>query len=314
MNPEVVRLLRHQAGVATIQQLVGQGLTEGVVRAQVAAHRWQRQGARCLVAHNHVLTRQQLMWVAVLDPVGLTSLAGMSALEVAGFRFFGRETERIHVVVRRGARYHRWPGVTIHESRRFEPQDVDRRLGIPCTEVARSALDAGAWQPHPRYACGVLAAVVQQRLCTAAELSDELRFVGRIRHKQPMRLALLDIAGGAEALSELDIGVLCRRHGLAEPIRQRVRRDPSGRRRYLDCEWDLPDGSIVVLEVDGSHHFEAGHWEADMKRERLVVISRRRVLRCTANEARHDQPALAADLRAAGVPTELSGGGVVRAT
>ena len=58
---------------------------------------------------------------------------------MVGFRFFGRETERIHVVVRRGARYHRMPGVTIHESRRFEPQDVDRRHGVPCTEVPRSA-------------------------------------------------------------------------------------------------------------------------------------------------------------------------------
>jgi len=314
MNLDVARLLHHQAGVATIEQLVGQGLTESVVRAQVAARRWQRQGARCVVAHNHLLSRPEQMWVAVLDPVGLTALAGMTALETAGFRFFGREVERIHVVVRRGARYHRMPGVTIHESRRFEPQDVDRRRGIPSTEPARSALDAAAWQPHPRYACGVLAAVVQQRLCTATELSEQLRFVGRIRHKQPIRLALLDIAGGAEALSELDIGVLCRRHGLVEPVRQRVRRDPSGRRRYLDCEWDLPDGSVVVLEVDGSHHFEAAHWEADMKRERLVVISRRRVLRCTANEARHDQQAVAADLRAAGVPTELSGADVVRAT
>ena len=310
MNPAVARLLRNQAGVATIEQLVGQGLTESAVRAQVAARRWQRQGSRCVVAHNHLLTRRQQMWVAILDPVGLTALAGMSALEVAGFRFFGREVECIHVVVRRGARYHRMPGVTIHESRRFAPPDVVRLHAIPSTALPRSALDAAAWQPFPRYACGVLAAVVQQRLCTAHELSDELRYVGRIRHKQPMRLALLDIAGGAEALSELDVGVLCRRHALQEPVRQRVRRDENGRRRYLDCEWDLPDGSVVVLEVDGSHHFEVGHWEADMRRERQVVISRRRVLRCTANEARHDQWALAADLRAAGVPTDLSGGGV----
>ena len=93
-----------------------------------------------------------------------------------------------------------------------------------------------------------------------------------------------------------------------------MRRDPAGRRRYLDCEWELEDGRVVVLEVDGSHHVEVGHWEADMKRERAIVVSRRTVLRCTANEARHDQAALAADLRAAGVPAhELSGGGVARA-
>ena len=73
MNPAVARLLRNQAGVATIEQLVGRGLTESAVRAQVAARRWQRQGSRCVVAHNHLTTRRQQMWVAVLDPVGLTA-------------------------------------------------------------------------------------------------------------------------------------------------------------------------------------------------------------------------------------------------
>lgn len=58
----------------------------------------------------------------------------------------------------------------------------------------------------------------------------------------------------------------------------------------------------MVLEVDGSHHLLVEHWEADMRRERTVVISGRQVLRATANEARHDQAVIAADLAAAGVP------------
>jgi len=302
MNAAVSELLRRQAGVATFEQLRGAGITESVARAQVAARRWQRAGHRCLVAHNHVLTRQQSLWVAVLDPVGLTAVAGMSALQVAGLRFFGRETELLHVVVRRGARYHRAPGVVVHESRRFGPADVERARGLPSTSLPRSALDAAAWQPSSRYATGLLAAVVQQRLCPADELTAELRFVGRVRHKQAMRLALLDIAGGAEALGELDIASMCRRFDLSPPERQVVRRDPSGRRRYLDCEWRLPDGTTVVLEVDGSHHAETAHWEADMRRERAVVVSRRVVLRCSSYEARHEQAAIVADLRAVGVP------------
>lgn len=72
--------------------------------------------------------------------------------------------------------------------------------------------------------------------------------------------------------------------------------------RYLDCEWILPDGSVVALEIDGAHHMEVEHWENDMKRERGVVISGRRVLRATANEARYEQSELAADLEAIGVP------------
>jgi hypothetical protein len=149
----------------------------------------------------------------------------------------------------------------------------------------------------------VLAAVVQQRLCTAADLDAAMRTVGRVRHKQPMRLAIDDIAGGSEALSEIDVAAMCRRFDLRSPHRQRVRLDRSGRKRFLDCEWELPDGRVVVLEVDGSHHLRVEHWEADMRRERSVVASRRAVLRCSANEARYDQAALVADLTAVGVPS-----------
>lgn len=66
-----------------------------------------------------------------------------------------------------------------------------------------------------------------------------------------------------------------RRFGLQPPERQSIRRDRSGGKRYLDCEWRLEAGRVVVLEVDGSHHFLVEHWEADMRRERTVVISGR---------------------------------------
>jgi hypothetical protein len=308
---ELPRLLYTQAGVATLKQLTGAGLSPHHVAAQVDARRWRRFGEHCVVTHNFEPSRLQWMWVALLDHPGPVALAGLTALEVGGFRFFGRETELIHIVVPRGTTPHDLPAVQVHESRRFRDEDIELTHGLPHTPFPRSALDAGAWQPHPRYACGVLAAVVQQRLCTAAELGTALGNVGRVRHKSHMRLAVHDIAGGAEALSELDIAGLCRRYSLRPPDRQTIRRDRHGRRRYLDCEWRLDDGSVLVLEVDGSHHLEVAHWEADVKRERGVVVSGRAsgrtVLRATANEARHDQAELAADLVAMGVPAELSG-------
>jgi len=295
-------LLHRQAGVATVQQLIVAGSTLNHIRAQVDARRWRRFGKHCVVLHNYTPTRLQAMWVAVLDHPAPAALAGVTALQSAGFTFFGRELKLIHLVVPRGSRYHDFPDVKIHESRRFTDADIDPRSVISRTTLPRSAIDAAAWQPFPRYACGLLAAVVQQRLCTANELADALPHVGRVRHKAHLRLAIADIAGGAEALSEIDIARMCRKFGLRPPDRQRLRRDARGRKRYLDCEWVLEDGSIVVLEVDGGHHIKVANWERDMKRERGVVISGRRVLRATANEARHDQRALAADLLAIGVP------------
>lgn len=297
----VRELIRRQDGVATCQQLSAAGLTRGEIRAQLEAVRWRRYGDRTVVAHNHVPTRRQLMWVAVLDPTGCVSLGGLTALETAGFRFFGAEQDLVHLVIQRGAKTWAHPQVKVHESRRLDRRDLDPDSLIPRTRLARSALDAAAWQPFPRYACALLAAVVQQRLCTPRDLDQALRVVGRIRHKQHLRLALRDIAGGSEALSELDLVSLCRRSSLRVPDRQVRRRDPSGRLRYLDAEWRLPFGT-VVLEVDGSHHMTAAHWESDMRRERTVVASGAVVLRATANEVRLAPSALVTDLIAVGVP------------
>ena len=99
------------------------------------------------------------------------------------------------------------------------------------------------------------------------------------------------------------MAAMCRRFGLRSPDRQVVRRDPSGRRRYLDCEWRLADGTVVVLEIDGAHHLEVEHWEADMRRERKIVRSRQFVLRATAAEVHLDPADVCGDLRAMGVPS-----------
>jgi hypothetical protein len=309
LPPSTVELLRRQDGVARLRDLVDAGLTEAAVRAHVEARRWQRMGSRCVIAHNSAPTRSQWRWVAVLDPPGPCALAGFTALELEEFHYFGTEPQLIHTVIRRGAEYHRFPGVKVHESRRFDGADVLYDGRTPHLPAPRSALDAAAWQPNPRYASGVLAAVVQQRVCTVEQLAAELPRIGRIRHKQRLRLTIADIGGGAEALSELDVASMCRRFGIPEPDRQRFRRDRAGRKRFLDCEWELDDGSVLVLEVDGSHHLLVEHWEADMKRERKIVGRRRTVIRCSANEARFEQRELVADLLALGVrrlaPPEL---------
>ena len=252
-------------------------------------------------------TREQLMHIAVLDAESLAALASHTALELAGFRGFADEAVEIHLVVPRGAKATRLPGVRLHESRRLGPDGVTKRRGLPCTQVERSAIDAGAWQPFPRFACLMLAAVVQQGLTNAERLSDVLHDVGRCG-KTYMRLAVADIAQGAQSLGELDLATVCRKFDLVPPDRQEIRRDSRGRPRYLDAEWRLPSGEIVVLEIDGSHHLDVAHWQADMKRERSIVTSRRWVLRATTFEIRLDPASVMADLRALGVPThsELS--------
>jgi len=116
-----------------------------------------------------------------------------------------------------------------------------------------------------------------------------------------LRAALVDVDGGAQSMAEIDIGRVCRRFLLPLPGRQIKRRDQFGVIRYTDCEWRLPNGRVVVLEIDGAFHMEAEHWAADMTRERGLVIDGSTVLRCSSIELRRSPGAIARDLRAVGV-------------
>jgi hypothetical protein len=155
---------------------------------------------------------------------------------------------------------------------------------------------------HVRRAIGLLATSVQQRLTSAERLARTIPSIRKLRHGKTFRLVLHDIAGGAQSFAELDVGRMCREAGLVEPTRQAVRLDKEGTRRYLDCVWVLPDGRVVVLEIDGSFHAEVVAWWRDMRRERAVVISGDTVLRCSTIELRLERADVLADLRAIGVP------------
>lgn len=301
-RPELASLAAQQGGAVRRDQLARVGVSHHHAAHQVAVQRWSEWGRHVILLQNAPPTRWQFMWIAVLDAGHPTAICSHTSLELVGFRGFGRELRVIHLLVPRGAKFAHLPGVQVHESRRFDEADITACNGLPRTSAPRSAVDGGAWQPWPRFACGLLAATVQQRVCTASQLSMALAKAGRVRHKAHMQLALNDIAGGAESLGEIDVADLCRRYRLAQPTRQRRRKDASGRWRYLDCEWELPDGTIVVLEIDGSHHLSVEHWEADIKRERGVVISGRRALRATVVEVRLEAAAVFADLKAIGVP------------
>lgn len=293
-----------QDSVARTQQLLDAGLTYGQVRHQLATGRWRWITSNVLLCSDVEPTRRQWMWVGVLDVGPPVALASHTALEMAGFRGFAEEAHRIHVVAPHGSRCAGGGPLQLHESRRFGAADCYGPFRLPRVSPARAAIDAAAWQPWPRFTYAVLAAVVQQRLTTVDHLRTELHQAGSIRHRAHMRLVLDDIAGGAQALSEIDVTRLCRRHGLAEPSRQVRRCDARGRVRWLDCEWTLPDGRIIVLEVDGSHHMSVEHWETDLRRERRVVLDWRTVLRASAGEVRLEGSDLAADLAAAGVPQQ----------
>jgi hypothetical protein len=139
----------------------------------------------------------------------------------------------------------------------------------------------------------VLAAGVQQRLTRPADLAREFALHPGGPRQAPIRATIADITGGAQALSELDFCRLTRRYGLPEPTRQVLRRDTTGRGRWLDVCWER---ARVVAEIDGLWHMDATAWWADMRRDNDLTISGYRVLRFPVFAVREHPEIVAAQI------------------
>jgi hypothetical protein len=193
-------------------------------------------------------------------------------------------------------------GIDFFRSRRPFSLLRGPRPGLPLCRLEAAVLLFAAYEASPRAAHGVLAATVQQRLTTPARLVEWVEQLRPLRRARDFRRTLGEIDGGAHSAAELDVRRMCRRFGLRAPERQTRRTDRGGRGRWTDCEWDLPDGTTLVLEVDGGFHMEVRQWGEDLKRARRITSPRRLVVRCTAYELRHESGEVAADLIALGLP------------
>lgn len=149
---------------------------------------------------------------------------------------------------------------------------------------------------------GILAASVQQRRTTPEQLAEWLDRLAPLPGSRRLRATLIEIAGGADSVAELDVTRMCRAAGLAKPLRQVRRRDSDGRWRYTDCEWRLADGRTLMLEVDGIFHMDVEQWEDDLARQRALAASDRLTVRCTSREVRDEPDRIAEHLRLLGVP------------
>lgn len=273
--PQLLELAERQLSVVRRQQLETAGLTNGQIDRMLSARRWQSDADGLIVVlHNGPVTVEQQEAVAVLAGGKLCALAAKTAALRGGLA--GWPAHKIEVLVPRGTTYPHLAlvDVKVHESRRFTEQALHPAVWPPRVRIDRALIDAAVWSTRSRSACGVLAAGVQQRLTTADRLLTELDAAGHVRFRRLLRCVLQDIGGGAQAVSELDFGRFCRRNGLPTPTRQLVRRDASGRRRYLDATLVGPTGRVVRVEIDGALHLVVQTYWDDMYRDNEVSIAR----------------------------------------
>jgi hypothetical protein len=270
------------------------GTSPDRIRAQLAAGRWRRWGY-AIALHNGPLTREQRWFVARVHGGPQALLTAFTALEAFGLA--GWQRDQVNLLTPAGARRNLGSPVPfrVHRVRTWE--SVRRHRGAPVHLCADAALVAAASFASPRPACGLLAALVQQRLVKAADLRESLERAPRLRHRWFLRCAVDDIAQGADALSEIDFVRLCRRAGLPPPEQQTIRRDRGGGRRYLDATWRRRDGRLLVVEVDGALHLEQQRWWNDQLRQNRIVLGDAVVLRFPSVIVRIQPELVVAQLR-----------------
>jgi hypothetical protein len=269
-------------------------MTHDQILAQLAAGRWRAVG-RAIVLHHGPLDVKHQRRVAFINHGGRAVLSSFTAAEIAGLR--GWERDEIHVLAPPGTRPFQHPAIakTVLQLSR----SIDRHPHRRTETLAPALIRAGGVFASPRPACGMLAAAVQQRLITTDALSVSAEKAIRTKNRAAMLAAIGDIAMGAQALSEIDFARLCRSCGLPPPRQQEVRRESSGKRRYLDAAWDLANGQTLAVEVDGALHLAPKRWWNDQLRQNEIVLSGVLLLRYPSVVVRHESELVVEQLRRA---------------
>lgn len=279
------RLGAPQEQVVSRRQLYGAGVPRWLVRLEVRVGRWQLLGSQVVVLHNGPISAAARRWAAVLEAGPRAVLDGVSGLQEAGLDQL-TDTE-ITVAVPKGARRRRLVGVRLRETRRYRAEDVIG-AGVPRMAPAVAAVHAALWAVTDKQATFFLTLVVQQGRARAVDLSDAAAHVRRHPRRGLIAKVVLDLADGCRSLGELDVSRAMRRRSLPEPVRQAVRRRPSGT-QYLDA--DFPDYGIS-MEVDGAQHDLPDQRLADLLRDLGLASEQRTVVRIPLVAWRLDEDAV----------------------
>lgn len=288
-----------QDGMLARRQLQAMGVGSDTVRNRIAAGRWAARSPTVISTFTGPLDLPQRLWLGVLHAGADSLVGGLTAAAVHGLRRW--ERVEVTVLISAGLKVEPLAGNAFVRTRRPLPSMRDRTRDLPVCRIEPAVLVYAAYTHSARSAHGVLAATVQQRLTTPHRLRSWIDRMSPLRRAARFRDTLSDIEGGAQSLSEVDMATLCREHALPAPIRQTRRRDSSGRVRFTDCEWLLPGGMVLVLEIDGAFHMETEHWEDDIARQRGLANPNRIVVRCTGRELRDEPQLVLRDLERLGV-------------
>lgn len=270
----MVLLAESRDGVVTRRQLRERGVSRFVLRQEEREGRVRidRQAVRVVGA----AVGERARWRrALANSCPTAALDGVTALCAHGL--VGFTDELVHLGIPRGGAARSRAGVRVHVLRSWDPADVVTVDGLRLVRPDVAAVRAARWVRSDRAAATILAMCVQQGIVRADELISPAAGLPRHRRNGFTRAVIDEIAGGCEALGEIDFAQECRRRGLPEPERQELLQRPGGR-WYLDVRWRRFG---VVAEIDGVQHQLPERATSDALKQNESTLGSERVLKLT---------------------------------
>ncbi len=256
------RVMASQRGVLSRAQALSWGLT-----AHELAHRirpdgpWQRVLPAVYLTVTGEPTREQLEVAALLYAGAGSVITGPAALRQ--YLTQAPETRLVDVLVPVDRKRSSREFAVLHRTRRM-PELALTDGAIAFALPARAVADTVRGLARLGDVRAVVAAAVQERRCTIAELREELTRGPSNGRTPRLRTVLDEVAGGIRSAPEGDFLDLIRRSGLPMPM--------FNPRLYLNGKFlAQPDAwwpeSGVIAEVDSRQwHSSPEHWEETMRR------------------------------------------------
>lgn len=247
-SPEVLATLAGQTNVISnwqVDERTRRSLQRACARGLARRLTWS-----VYLASTAAPTVDQLVWAAHLHCGPDSMIAGRSAMVLAGWRDVQKRP--IHVLVPASRQPRGVPDwMRVHRSQEMPARSMG---SLPRVPPHPAALQAAAWAASDREVMYVLTSAMQQGVVAPRRLQAETQLNPRLRRRQLTFDIAAEYLDGMQSVNEIDFAGLCRRHRVPQPVRQTRRLDRDGHWRYTDAEFLLPDGRILIVEIDGLHH------------------------------------------------------------
>jgi hypothetical protein len=290
----VQKILRDQAYLISRGQALSVGMSEDTLRHRIRpGGPWRRVLPSVYLAHNGSLTTPQREIAAVLYAGPGCVITGEAALHQVGVRTSLKDV--IDVLIPATVKRQSIGFVRVQRTTRM-PERPSVRSGIRWAPPSRAVSDAARGELELGEVRELVAAVVQGRRCTVAQLAEELRN-GPKRGSAALRSVLGEVADGIASGAEGDLRKLVKSGRLPEPLY-----NPD---LYVGSEflarpdlWWKDEG--VAGELDSKEwHLSPDQWRRTMERHARMTARGIFVLHFPPSRVRSDGQKVLAELRAA---------------